>query len=273
MDIANKMAGLAEGPKSRQFVTALARGLEVLRVFGPGDVVLSNQELAERTGLPKPTVSRLTHTLCALGYLTCSTRTGGYQLGPGVLSLGYAMIAGLEIRERARPLMKELAMEIGASVALGSRDRLSVVYLDICQSAEAITLRLSLGSRVPLMKTSIGRAIMAALPDREREFLLRAARDREPNEFRAIEAGIERACREVEEFGFCTSFGAWRPEVNAVGVPVMSLDGEHLYAINCGGPSFTLTEKKLMEEAGPKLLTLARSLSADPRAFRRAARA
>ena len=85
-------------PGDRQFVTALARGLDVLRAFRPGEAMLGNQEIAERTGLSKPTISRLTHTLLELGYLTYSARSGRYQLGPGVLALGYATIAGLEVR-------------------------------------------------------------------------------------------------------------------------------------------------------------------------------
>lgn len=251
-------------PKDRQFVTALSRGLEVLRAFRPGDVILGNQEIAERTGLPKPTVSRLTHTLCELGYLTGSRRLAGYQLGPGVVALGYAVIAGLEVRERAHPLMADLAEYSGASVALGARDRLAVVYLDMCRGAETVTLRLGVGSRVPLMTTAIGRAIVTALPESEQADMLRAARESEPDDFGRIEAGIGKARREIAERGFCTSFGDWRPDVHAVGVPLRSLDGEQLYGLNCGGPSYSLPRKRLMEDIGPRLVRLARSLSARP---------
>ena len=76
--------------KDRQFVTALARGLEILRCFNPGERYLGVTELARRTGLPKPTVSRLAGTLTKLGYLSFSGHYGQYQLAPGVLSLGYA---------------------------------------------------------------------------------------------------------------------------------------------------------------------------------------
>lgn len=256
--------GAGDTGKDRQFVTALSRGLEVLRAFRPGEVVLGNQEIAERTGLPKPTVSRLTHTLCELGYLTSSRRAGGYQLGPGVLALGFAMIAGLDVRERARPLMEDLAEYSGASVALGARDRMSVVYLDLCRGAETVTLRLTLGSRVPLMTTAIGRAIVTALPEEEQERLLHAARAREPDDFPRIEAGIVRARREIAERGFCTSFGDWRRDVHAVGVPLRSIDGEQLYGLNCGGPSFTLPPERLTDDLGPRLVRVAEALSARP---------
>jgi hypothetical protein len=81
--------GLAEenSGKDRQFVTALARGLDILRAFHAGEGMLGNQEIAHRTGLPKPTVARLTHTLTELGYLNYIRRFRKYELGASVLAL------------------------------------------------------------------------------------------------------------------------------------------------------------------------------------------
>src|SRR5690242_20913069 len=104
----------------RSFVVALSRGLDVLRAFRPNDGLLGNQEIAARTGLPKPTVSRLTYTLTKLGYLVHSERLGKYRLGTPVLSLGYAVLGAAGIHQAARPLMQALADSIDASVSLGS---------------------------------------------------------------------------------------------------------------------------------------------------------
>ena len=76
----------------RSFVVALSRGLDVLRAFHPNDGLLGNQEIAARTNLPKPTVSRLTYTLTKLGYLTPVPRFENYQLAPSAMSLGYASV-------------------------------------------------------------------------------------------------------------------------------------------------------------------------------------
>ncbi len=250
------------GSQDRQFVTSLARGLEVLRAFGPGEATLGNQDIAERTGLSKPTISRLTHTLLDLGYLTYSARNGRYQLGPGVLALGYAMIAGLEVRQRARPMIEDLAASANVTIAIGERDRLNVVYLDCCRGTQTVALSLNVGSRIPLGTTALGRAILAKLPDGEREYLLRAMRERMPEDFQKIERGVDRAIRELDTQGFCTSFGDWREDVNAIGVPVFSLDGERLFGLICGGPSFNLSTDTLMEDLGPRLVKIAQDLSA-----------
>src|SRR3546814_16155217 len=82
------------------FVTALARGLEVLRAFGRDDRYLGNGELAKRTGIPKSTVSRLTQTLTLLGYLRYVDQLERYQLGPGVLALGYRFLPGNGVRDQ-----------------------------------------------------------------------------------------------------------------------------------------------------------------------------
>ena len=93
-----------------QFVTALARGMAILRCFDRDDAhYLGNQEIAARTGLAKPTVSRLTFTLASLGYLNYSAALERYSLGVGVLALANAFVKGNDIMAVARPLMQELA--------------------------------------------------------------------------------------------------------------------------------------------------------------------
>jgi DNA-binding IclR family transcriptional regulator len=254
---------LEEESKDRRFVTALARGLDVLRCFQPGDVNLSNLELARRTGLPKPTISRLTYTLTRLGYLTHSEQHGTYQLGAGILSLGYAMLSGLDIRERARPLMQELADASDLTVALGTRDRMNMVYLDVCRGPGAVTLRIDVGTRAPIAATSIGRALLAALPADERDYLMVHLKKREsPETYERLHAGVEKAIAEIQEFGYCTSLGEWRHDVNAVGVPIVTAD-RNVYAINCGGPSFKVTPEDLEKRLGPQLVELASKISVE----------
>ena len=105
-----------EEGKDRQFVTALARGLELLRCFGAKERELGLTELARRTAIPKPTVARLAGTLAKLGYLEHMEAEGRYRLGAGVLALGYSMLARLDVRDVARPMMRELAERAQASV-------------------------------------------------------------------------------------------------------------------------------------------------------------
>ena len=246
----------------RKFVTALARGLDILSAFTPADGLLGNQEIAARAGLPKATVSRLTYTLTKLGYLTHLERLEKYQLAPAALSIGYSALANMRIRQIARPYMQELADYSGASVALGSRDRTNIVYIEHCRSEQAVMLRLDLGSRIPMATTAIGRALLAVMPDNERRWIMTHIERREGERWPKVRAGIERAIKEFATRGFTLSVGDWQPDVFAVGVPLIPSDGSSAIAFNCGAPAFQLTRERLEKDIGPRLVNTVRNVEA-----------
>lgn len=250
--------------KDRQFVTALARGLELLRCFTPRESLLGNQELAKKTGLPKPTVSRLTHTLTRLGYLRHLPHSGKYQLEVGVMSFGYAMLSNLSIRALARPLMEEMAGYAKAAVAMAARDRLSMVYLDVVHGEANLTMRRQVGSHLSLHRSAIGRACLAAMPEDEREFILGHIRKRHPEDWPEVRKGLERAFRDYADYGFCLSLGEWQRDVNAVGV-ALHHESHGLLVFNCGGPSFHLKREKLEDDIGPRLLHMVHNIEAATR--------
>ncbi|HEX5514602.1 MAG TPA: IclR family transcriptional regulator [Gammaproteobacteria bacterium] len=254
------MSDTKKTDKSRNFVTALARGLDILRAFEPGYTLLGNQELAERTGLPRPTISRLTYTLTELGYLSYNARLAKYSPAAGVLSLGYACLASFGVRQVARPMMQELAQELDISVALGTRDRLQMIYLENCQGQGALTIRLDIGSRIPLATTAMGRALLAVVPEVERAYLLDRMRRHFGAEWDEVKAGIEAAVEEYSLRGYVSSRGDWSHDVNAVGVPLVLPDST-VVAFNCGGPSFLLNQQRLDEELGPRLRSMVHSVS------------
>ncbi|WP_457472102.1 IclR family transcriptional regulator [Pseudomonas sp. TE21394] len=244
-----------------QFVTALARGLELLRCFTPKDNVLGNQDLAKKTGLPKPTVTRLTNTLMRLGYLKREMHSGKYQLDVGVLGFGYAMLSNLSIRAVAHPLMEQLANHAKAAVAMAARDRLQMVYLDVVQGQGNMTMRRQIGSYLPMAQSSVGRACLAAMPENERDFLLEHVRQREADNWPALRKGLERAFRDYADYGYCLSIGEWHRDVNSVAVPLVHPQFG-LLAFNCGGPSFQLPREKLEDDIGPRLINMVNNIGA-----------
>jgi len=243
--------------KDRQFITALARGLQVLRCFRASERYLGNQEFAERTGLPKPTISRLTHTLTGLGYLDYSPTFGKYSLGASVLSLSYPYLAGLDVRDVARPLMNELAEDAQATVSLGARDSLNMIYLEISQGSQMFRMHMAIGSRVPHGTTAMGRAYLAALPPDQRNEFMEQYREITPKkEWSKLRAGIEQAVEDYAKYGFCLSLGEWNPEVWAVGTPMVSSDASRILAFNVSGPIFNMTRARLTTDIGPRLCAL-----------------
>ena len=250
-----KDRGLDKATDERKFVEALARGLEVLSSFHPSDRYLGNQEIAKRTQLPKSTVSRLTFTLEQLGYLNFSQAHNKYCLGNAVIALGYAKLSQMDIRRIARPLMQALAEHTQASVNLGIRDQLNMIYVDTYRNTSTFTVQLDVGSEVPIANTSMGRAYMCALPEAERNGLLEQIRERDQENWPAIKEGVEKALTDYRELGFCLSLGNWRTEVHAIAVPLVMEDGT-IMVFSCSGASFQMPRQLFETEIGPRLINL-----------------
>jgi DNA-binding IclR family transcriptional regulator len=243
----------------RSFVVALARGLDVLRAFHPNDGLLGNQEIAARTKLPKPTISRLTYTLTKLGYLTQVPRFEKYQLAPAAMALGYAALANLGVRHLSESFREEVMRETGGAVAVGGRDRLSMIYFGQSRTG-ALGVQLDVGSRVPIATTAMGRAYLWALPNDERVALLRELREHYGSRWPRMREGIERSGEMVERYGFTISAGEWHDDVHAAGVALKLNDGTGPYAFNCGAPAFRFTEDRLRNDIGPRLVAMVRNI-------------
>jgi DNA-binding IclR family transcriptional regulator len=245
----------------RHFVTALARGLEVLACFRHGDRMLGNQELSKRCGLAKSTVSRLTHTLTNLGYLIYVEESAKYSLGMATLSLGSAMLSRLDIRKLAHPLMEQLAEFGQCMVSLGSRDRLSMIYIDAVRGSAAVTLSLDSGARIQLVTSAMGRAYLTAVSERERNDIMERVRElADVNRWPELQRGVAKALRDIRELGVCCSFGDWQKDVNAIAVPVRPGGGLPPMAINCGAPAYMVSKEFLLERVRPRLIALANEL-------------
>src|ERR1700759_4781598 len=182
-----------KGATDRRFVVALSRGLDVLRAFQPNDGLLGNQEIAARTKLPKPTVSRLTYTLTKLGYLTPVPRFEKYQLAPAAMALGYSALANLGVQHLSEPYREEVMRATGGAVAVGGRDRFSMIYFGQSRSGLTLGVQLDVGSRIPIATTAMGRAYFWALGDEERAVLLRELREHYGRRWDRLRDGIERA--------------------------------------------------------------------------------
>lgn len=244
----------------RQFVSALWRGLEILRAFRPRDDGLTNLELSDRTGLGPSTVSRLTYTLTRLGYVSYDQRHGTYRLGVPVLTLGYACLSGMAIREKAQPLLQRLADHVGEGhlVALSTRDMLRMTYVACARAEGVMSMNLDIGSHVSLPRSSAGWAWLSGATPDERKAVLSAARTDSGGEWPEIEGLIDEGMASVAARGFCLNLGHWRREVHVAAVPLRGGGQEGpRFSLTCGGPSYLLSRERLEDEIAPRLMNIA----------------
>lgn len=244
----------------RMFVTALARGLQILRTFAESAAELGTSDIARLTKLPQPTVWRLCHTLAELGFLTRTPGTDKLRLGIPVLGLGYAVLATYPLAELARPYMQEIASRYRGAVSLGARDGLNMIYLQRCVGSAIVLGDLRVGSPIPLAYSATGWAYLAALGGSGRKKLLSEIQKAEGARWRQTRPLLDAALKKYEKTGYVMSKGVLHPEINAVAVPIRSQDGSLLLSISSGGISQIFTEP-VLQDVGRDLIKLAGELS------------
>lgn len=209
---------------------SLERGIDILRAFKPGADLLGNGELAERTGLPRATVSRLVQTLVDSGLLEHDRRRRAYRLAAPVLSLAHAMRSGSPILQLAGPLMRIEAEQRKINVGLAVADRDEMVYLESVRYSRRVAWRnVVAGQRVPMELTSLGRAWLAAASVENRRQLMEQFQARRGAGWRAMARDISAAIASVREHGYC--WASWQPQVVALAMPVVVAD-HPVYVLN-----------------------------------------
>jgi DNA-binding IclR family transcriptional regulator len=231
---------------------SLERGIELLRSFRPGSELLGNAELAERTGLSRSTVSRLTQTLVGSGLLQVDPRSRAFRLAPAVLSFAHAMRTGSTVLTTAAPLMRQVAEARKINVGLAAPDRDEMVYLESIRYNRRPSLRTVVsGQRVPMELTSLGRAYLASAPEPKRKALLAHFREARRGQWRRLGEEITWAIESVANNGYCAA--SWQPEVVAVATPLVFQGAS--YAVNVSLSSAASFED-IVRELAPVLMDL-----------------
>ena len=250
----------SEGPDPL-YVTALARGLGVLRCCAEAGVDLTVSEIAKMLGLPQSTVWRLSYTLLKHGYLV---RTQGERLRPGlaVLGLGHATLARQPLAELARPGMEVIAKLFPGAVSLGVPHGMEMLYIARVEGGVAIYPGLQAGSRVAVLASAMGWAYLAALPEEGRDEFLSRAKVQSKEQYERIADQLKEAFRYFRTAGVLVNSGVIHPELNAIAVPISSDSGAPVASLSFGGLRADFPSVRLLKEVAPRLVELASSLSA-----------
>jgi DNA-binding IclR family transcriptional regulator len=250
-----------EADKDPNFVTALGRGLDILRCFTPERPELGTTEIARMTGLAQSTVWRLCYTLSRYGCLTAGTSPDRLRIGAGVLLLGHASIVHTGIAEAALPLLREVAEKFDASVSLAQRHRHDMVIVQRAEAQNILKMNLHIGSGLPLANSSLGFAYLAALPEERRDELSVELKKEHGAGWPRVRRDIDEALADFRKHGCVFNLGKSHADINAVGVPVVSADGRRVMALTCGATRMRMTREKLLKEVAPALKDVAAALA------------
>jgi DNA-binding IclR family transcriptional regulator len=252
---------LAESAGDAAFATTLAKGLVVLEAFEAGAPMLGNMEISVRTGIPRPTVARLTHTLAELGYLRYDQDLAKYSLGARALRMAHPLLAGMQFRQVARPLMQELAQSVRGTVSIGLFDGTAMIYVETARSGDVGPHVPDIGMPIPVILTAMGRAAAAILPAEESVLLEGRMKTDSAELWSAHRDKYRAGIRQCADQGFCTCFGEYMASIHAVAAPLFhSRNLKQSFSINCGIPAFRLQPGQLEAEIGPRIRALAATI-------------
>lgn len=247
-------------PKDRQFISALAKGLQVLRCFTTHGPELGASEIAAIAGLPQPTVWRICHTLLELGYLVADPDRSRLRLGVPVLGLGYSVLSSLPIERLAVAEMAAIARRYEGAVSLGAPDELDMIYIQRSQGSAIIHADLRIGSRVPMATSGTGWAYLAALPEEERSWYFAEFKSRQANMWERIADPLRAEISGFDSCGYVTNLGHMPPRINSVAVPVRAPDGRVVLSLSSGGISDVFSPK-ILPHIAADLKALSKELS------------
>ncbi|MBO4225853.1 IclR family transcriptional regulator [Bradyrhizobium neotropicale] len=254
-------AVLAESAGDAAFATTLAKGLVVLEAFDAQTSLLGNMELSARTGIPRPTVARLTHTLAELGYLRYDQDLAKYCLGARALRMAHPLLASMPFRQMARPLMQELAESVRGTVSIGLLDGTAMVYVESARSGDVGPHVPDIGMPIPVVSTAMGRAAAATLPAADSALLERHIKTDNADAWSTHRDKYRAGIQQCADHGVCTCYGEYMPSIHAVAAPLFHARRlKQSFAINCGIPAFRLQPGQLESEIGPRIRALAVSI-------------
>lgn len=249
---------ITESDGEQRLVSALARGISILRCFSPSRHELSARELVELTGLPKPTLFRLLDTLCDLRLLRYSERVSRYVVGLGMLSLAVPALARITTRQLARPLMEELANQIQGQVQMIVGYRHDLSYVEVVQGSGSRIFRPEVGMQVSMSRTASGRAYLSSFGAPERDAYLTEFKATNPARVEWLAERLADAARDLSEHGFCRGHRDLHREIETIAVPVASNGSNERVVFAASLAVFNPQSKQLVEDVGPRLVNLVR---------------
>lgn len=247
---------------SPYYIEALAKGLDVLSLFSREHPTLTMSEVVELSGLSKATAYRVLSTLEATAYLKRDAQSKRYSPSLKVLTLGFTAINNLDVRQIARPYLEQLSQELELTTSLAILDGLWVIYADRIRNRAIVGVLLGLGDRIPAHCSSMGKVMLAQLPEDELDARL-AESDFAPCTPRSILSAeaFKEELETVKQQGFAFNDGELASGLRALAAPIFNSQKRVVAAINVSGSQDEVSQERLHQDLPTKIMATAQSIS------------
>ena len=251
-------------PRNSDYVQSLERGLSVIRAFDEDHREMALSDVARATGLTRAAARRFLLTLVKLGYVHFDD--GRFSLRPRVLELGFAYLSSLTLPEVAQPHLEKLVAQVNESSSISVLDDIEVVYVVRVPTRRIMSITLAVGTRLPAFATSMGRVLLANLPEEELDERLarvdfqsltkRTVRD--AAELRKVLTGVRRQ-------GYALTDQELEEGLRSVAAPIRDREGRVVAAVNVSAHASRASRERVRKDLLPPLLATAERIEADLR--------
>lgn len=259
--------------RSIDTVQSLARGLAVIRAFDADHSELTLSDVARRADITRAAAGRFLRTLEQLGYVRPSTGSGTgssvgrtFSLTPRVLELGFSYLSALSIPEIVQPHLERLSREVDESVSAAVLDGGDIVYIARVPTRRIMSVRITIGTRFPAFATSMGRVLLAGMPDAALDALLEASAlpsltERTVTDADALRQELDR----VRAQGWALVDGELEPGLRSVAVPLRDRRGDVVAAVNVSTSATRDSVEHVVQRHLPVLRETAAAIDAELR--------
>ncbi|HWV95510.1 MAG TPA: IclR family transcriptional regulator [Xanthobacteraceae bacterium] len=251
---------LTDASGGNDVIQVVSRAFDVLRCFEGHETRLGNLEISNRCGLPRSTVSRLTHTLTRMGQLIYLPQDQKYRIGPSAVAMSTSMMRGLQIRDFIRAQLRDVAKDIPGTVGFVIPDRFQLVYLEYARSPTALGLHSAVGTRIGMGSTAAGHAYVAALDPDCADALVSEMEREIPADAAILRPRMEANRRHLEEHGYVVACGLWSPHINGIAAPIWSPQYQTYAVLTIGVLAAMYDERRLHSEVAGPLRELVRGV-------------
>ncbi|MGJ7918501.1 IclR family transcriptional regulator C-terminal domain-containing protein, partial [Massilia sp. LXY-6] len=234
------------------FMTSFARGLAVIRAFADSRKPQTIAQISQQTGIPRAAVRRCLHTLRQLGYV--DAELNNFSLRPKILTLGYSYLSSTPLTIAAQPCLNGVSKALGESSSLAVLEEDQVLYVARAATSRVMSVSLSAGSRLPAYCTSLGRVLLAHLPEDELDaYLARTALLPRTEHTLTDPARLRQLLAEVRRDGYAINNEELELGLRSIAVPVRGASGRVLAALNVGAQAVRVPAERMLQEFLPVL--------------------
>ncbi|MEV0948487.1 IclR family transcriptional regulator [Rhodococcus sp. NPDC049939] len=247
---------------SPEYVQSLARGLAVIRCFDQQNQRRTLSDVARATDLSRATARRFLLTLAEVGYVATDGST--FWLTPRVLELGYSYLSSLSLPEVAQPHLEKLSHKVHESSSVSILDGTDIVYVARVAVSRIMTVGITIGTRLPAYATSMGRVLLAGLPDDELDSYLKELDiQRLTKHTIATHGDLHVAIVKARADGICVLDQELEAGLRSMAAPIRNSSGLTVAAVNISTPAARYSLAELHSDLIPSLRAAAADIEQD----------